>query len=868
MVNVHDRTVTDILLLLATVLVYVGAQATIGVLGRPTFSLTAPSTCPFTSINHITQTLPQQCLATSWTGKREELVGENAQHTDNETSVIRPTQGIATNGQSTWLASSESLRKQPTETATPVASTISGDDLHTEAVAKDTVGDTSDGEADSPLDNAHFLSFEEWKSQNLAKAGQSAENLGAGRSGGGEPRRRPGGISNALDSLGEDTEIEIDFAGFVNPPASPSSAQNGEQRIPHRDGGLTGKNGDKTTNTELTGAHARSKDAGVTCKERSNYASFDCAATMLKTNPECKSATSVLVENKDSYMLNLCSADNKFFIVELCNDILVDTVVLANFEFFSSIFRTFRVSVSDRYPVKLEKWRELGTFEAKNSRGIQAFLVEEPQIWARYLRIEFLTHYGHEYYCPVSLLRVHGTTMMEEFNHELKMSKGEDDSDGAVDEGLPQEAHSVQDVVTADALKRTSKTKAQNSAPTVTSAPEPSTTRRSIEDDGEAQIQTHDDSKPVEPFSSTTPFKNTALAHMEMIFSSTSSGALSSEVTASSSSQTASASNLAAATVSSMSEKPDDARSKGNGNTDSSKIASQSSQSSSKAHATSTYPSAPNPTTQESFFKSVHKRLQLLESNSTLSLQYIEEQSRILRDAFAKVEKRQLAKTTNFLESLNTTVLSDVRAFREQYDQIWQSTVLELSSQRQQSRREIEALSTRLTLLADELLFQKRIAILQFLLILLCLGLAFFSRGSATAGVNYLEHVVNKSSINLSRYASQLDSPPGSPSSTRPPSRYGFFSRMKSFDHRRSPSEETMGDGAKSPSIEYSPPTPTSLQSEESGHGSPRSDDHSRMPNGSMIHDRTNGLLSPVDLPESSSSAGSTPSNDAGQGSS
>ena len=49
----------------------------------------------------------------------------------------------------------------------------------------------------------------------------------------------------------------------------------------------------------------------------------------------------------------------------------------------------------------------------------------------------------------------------------------------------------------------------------------------------------------------------------------------------------------------------------------------------------------------------------MLESNSTLSLLYIEEQSRILRDAFNKVEKRQLSKTSNFLENLNVTVLQD-----------------------------------------------------------------------------------------------------------------------------------------------------------------------------------------------------------------
>ncbi len=39
------------------------------------------------------------------------------------------------------------------------------------------------------------------------------------------------------------------------------------------------------------------------------------------------------------------------------------------------MIRTFRVSVSDRYPVKSEKWKDLGIFEARNSREIQAFLI-------------------------------------------------------------------------------------------------------------------------------------------------------------------------------------------------------------------------------------------------------------------------------------------------------------------------------------------------------------------------------------------------------------------------------------------------------------------------------------------------------------
>ncbi|KAI4229888.1 MAG: hypothetical protein L6R36_000534 [Xanthoria steineri] len=863
-------------------------------------------------INHITQTLPQQCFTTTWAEKvgSHPIIKDRPQHLSSPTSasVSRAT-----------LAASASSSSNPRDHSVPLTATERNHQQPSESTTSHTGSDTPkptaqgipnespDGEGESPLDNAHFLSFEEWKKRNLAKAGQSPDHLGGARSEAAEPRRRPGAINNALDSLGEDTEIEIDFAGFVNPQVVAPGVSHPEQRASHGKRGPSGKLDDDKPGVHLSSGHLKSKDAGVTCKERSNYASFDCAATMLKTNPECKSATSVLVENKDSYMLNECSAKNKFLIVELCNDILVDTVVLANFEFFSSIFRTFRVSVSDRYPVKLDKWRELGTFEARNSRGIQAFLIEEPQIWARYLRIEFLTHYGHEYYCPVSLLRVHGTTMMEEFNHELKNSKGEEDVEGeAEDEEMPQESHSILDVVTAEVLKQGTMMTPRQSASTVAPLVDPSAAPAPFEDEHAARARRGHTSEAVSSVEITCSFSTSPSARLEAVLLSagsqsqacrwneapadhsisspaalipdstpianvpSASGGISITVPAPS----ASANEYIPAATSTSSATSGTEPKAASSSSVSSKTPNQPSQPSSRTYASSTQPSAPNPTTQESFFKSVYKRLQLLESNSTLSLGYIEDQSRILRDAFAKVEKRQLAKTTTFLEGLNATVLNELREFRNQYDQIWQSTVLELSSQRQQSQVEIAALSTRLTLLADELLFQKRMAILQFLLILLCLGLALFSRGSAAAaGVTYLEHVVNKSSINLSRYASGLDSPPGSPSSTRPPSRYGFFSRARSLDHRRSPSEESMGmpgverDATKSPSIEFEPATPTSMRSRSRSEdeGSPRSDGSPGRGDGARDLNGAIGLLSPDDRPESSSSSsGTSHSNEAG----
>ena len=111
-------------------------------------------------------------------------------------------------------------------------------------------------------------------------------------------------------------------------------------------------------------------------------------------------------------MLNKCGASSKIVIVEMCEDILVNTVVLANFEFISSTFKEFRISVTDRYPTNERGWKSLGTFVGNNTRSIQVFAVENPLIWARYIRIEFISHYGSEFYCPLTLLRIHGTTMM------------------------------------------------------------------------------------------------------------------------------------------------------------------------------------------------------------------------------------------------------------------------------------------------------------------------------------------------------------------------------------------------------------------------------------------------------------------------
>ncbi|MCJ1476931.1 hypothetical protein MMC13_005600 [Lambiella insularis] len=815
-------------------------------------------TCPSRTINYITQSLPQQCLKTSWSSPSTSYGVSSHTTTSTMTEAAQVPQSLHGTRQllnTTRVLPINGATRSESSTATSPLTSIVAAATTTQYNSQTIVETNQDSEGDPLSDNANFLSFEEWKAQMLSKAGQNLETLGNNQIGR-ETRRRPGTINDALDSLGEDTEIELDFSGFVktNEVASTLSTRKDAAQSESEHHGHEGMS---------TTTKRRSKDAGTTCKERFNYASFDCAATVLKTNPECKGSTSVLVENKDSYMLNECSAKNKFFIVELCNDILIDTLVLGNFEYFSSTFRTFRVSVSDRYPVKMEKWKELGTFEARNSRDLQAFVVENPLIWARYLRIEFLTHYGNEYYCPVSLLRIHGKTMMDDYRNEVKAARGEEDQDDDVPESenvvgnapnaekvaagsTPAEmelAHASSVAITSDiptlgtiassvAIMATSEASGMQtviSQQNITISPE-------FTHNGPL-LQQHDllflNCSSSKTFCNLISVERTPVADRMQVRNALRSSIIHSSTVKSTSLQSPTKSGKShTQTVSAIASTTETVQSSSSssligGNTPEEGVTSylpskaavktQTNQTSHSASRVAQQPPAASPTTQESFFRSIHKRLQLLEANSTLSLQYIEEQSRILREAFSKVEKRQLVKTTSFLEALNSTVLSELREFRLQYDQIWQSTVLELSAQREQSQREVIALSGRLSILADEMLFQKRMVILQFVLILLCLGLAIFSPRFTTAGAAYLElptavhNMVTRPSTSFSRYL-HLDSPPATPS--RPGSRYGFFSRT--VDHIRSPSNQSNLDenSSKAVEAEYRPPTPLSDGSE------------------------------------------------------
>ncbi|SPQ22725.1 6a5e0a33-2b36-4719-bd1b-16d5a346a61a [Thermothielavioides terrestris] len=717
--------------------------------------------CESRTINYITHTLPQQCLRTSWTSPTPA-----ATETDN--STVHPT----------------------------ITTVVPSDLSDSPASAQDNGTAAQEQDAQEELSASSFMSFEEWKEMMLRKSGQDPASIKAHKQR--EHRERDPGAGSGTgdaDSFGEEGEISLDFdalAAKVSEITSPSPGATvpdtgkdvKEEQILYDDG--------KTQ-------YYRSKDAGKTCKERFSYASFDAGATVLKTSPGAKNAKAVLVENKDSYMLMECRTKNKFIIVELSDDILVDTVVLANFEFFSSMIRKFRVSVSDRYPVKMDKWVDLGTFEARNSRDIQAFLIEHPQIYTKYIRIEFLSHWGNEFYCPVSLLRVHGTRMLDTWKepshddepdhiegsgeeqvtevHNVQGTTAGNDDPSAVEqeESIPQatietgltpwrpiffsnfslEMCELRSPTTPEHVKSDSNKPANKSV----GAPDSVTPRPSPVQNADEASQPSSISAS-EPASSHTPVASPGQA------TSVPPSAVASPP------QTGNNS-----TASGSSQKQADGRT----DTADSSASATTTTSRNKTSSVSSSPSA-SPTVQESFFKTVTKRLQLLESNTSLSLQYIEEQSRFLQDVLLKMERKQITRVDAFLDTLNKTVLSELRNVRTQYDQIWQSTVIALETQREQSEREIVALTSRLNILADEVVFQKRMAIIQSVMLLCCLVLVIFARGGLSSAVDSTSFsAFPQSTTPYRRHGSSYDygysseSMAGSPSprpGSSPPSRY------------------------------------------------------------------------------------------------
>jgi len=139
---------------------------------------------------------------------------------------------------------------------------------------------------------------------------------------------------------------------------------------------------------------------------KKNFASLDCGAKVAAANQEAQNALNIISPSKDEYMLNKCT-DKVWFVVELCESIKAFKVELANFELYSSVPKDLRISMGNVFPGRDKDWSLLGEFVAEEDRTVQTF-VSEAGVFGKYVKVEVLTHYGNEHFCPVSLFKIFG----------------------------------------------------------------------------------------------------------------------------------------------------------------------------------------------------------------------------------------------------------------------------------------------------------------------------------------------------------------------------------------------------------------------------------------------------------------------------
>ncbi|CAJ0633699.1 12486_t:CDS:2 [Entrophospora sp. SA101] len=463
--------------------------------------------------------------------------------------------------------------------------------------------------------------------------------------------------------------------------------------------------------------------------KRFNYASFGCGALTLKANEGAKHISAIISESKDSYLINQCSS-NKFVIVELCSEILIDTISLANYEFFSSTFKDFRVSISQMYPPK-DDWMFLGQYRARNTREIQVFKVEQPLIFVKFMRIEFLSHYGSQFYCPVSLLQVYGLDEKEKWKKELEeisqlsLNQLNDTQEDSIKKLLPSfdDSEEELDKILPKMLGRENDSNTQidssNKYDNDYNYNNGSNNEDRQSNDGELvnKIKTKKKNplglKKKNPHNKKYLIKyKSPLNHSTIIILPDNSFLTERKCYTDKSPTHISHSDLL--TSKDMNIFPSRANSA---------VVAQSkspTQNTKDDNGSQINLQLNNGRTQESIFKTIVTRISALELNATLSQRYMEEHNRILKEVFSKIEKSQSRQLKVIMDHFNETI----GEIRREYVELLKITIKSIENKQINQEMELNELSEKLDRLASEVAFIKLPGLLFILLLIILIGVS------------------------------------------------------------------------------------------------------------------------------------------------
>jgi len=189
-------------------------------------------------------------------------------------------------------------------------------------------------------------------------------------------------IRDAVESISDTSQQahSSDSVPIAGTQAVEQNKTNSNETNKTQDG--TRKNDTSKQYTKQSGEnHAPIQHPKPQAHNKYNYASPDCSARIHSSSQLTQHASSILHKSRDRYMLTPCKADEHWVVVELCDEIRIEAVEIAVWEFFSGVVREVRVSVGgaeeddehgeDHAGENPSGWEEVGTFVGKNVRGVQ-----------------------------------------------------------------------------------------------------------------------------------------------------------------------------------------------------------------------------------------------------------------------------------------------------------------------------------------------------------------------------------------------------------------------------------------------------------------------------------------------------------------
>lgn len=152
-----------------------------------------------------------------------------------------------------------------------------------------------------------------------------------------------------------------------------------------------------------------------------NYASAFLGAQIVESHEEAKSASSLLNDDKEKYLLVPCKAQRKSFTVQLSRDVVVSGVSLSNSEFFSSGVKNFTLLGGLQYPCKYPcVWKVLGHFQANSTRNHQYFETLRETI--RFMKFLWVSSTGNQVSCTLTTFRVFGVDVLDSLSEDFDIN--------------------------------------------------------------------------------------------------------------------------------------------------------------------------------------------------------------------------------------------------------------------------------------------------------------------------------------------------------------------------------------------------------------------------------------------------------------